>query len=198
MWIVLAIQLIPCRNENGLCCFGRQVLLLLGCSLTPVCWFLRRRRIGWFALPTPSPARGRDRPPSGGTGTIGILPVVGYSDDTLVILVRRDAEPTCRFLARSALRVGRLPFLEGELHLHLLSVRLGICLILFVRWRGLWTVSFLRLLSCWRWRRFPGPRLLQNGEAGQKWRRQRRWDVSYSSQLKLHVVVEVELKGSRA
>ena len=41
LWIVLAIQLIPCRNENGLCCFGRQVLLLLGCSLTPVCWFLR-------------------------------------------------------------------------------------------------------------------------------------------------------------
>ena len=63
MRIVLAIQLIPCRNENGLHCLGRQVLLLLGCSLIPVCWFLRTRRIGWSALPTPFPDRGRDRRP---------------------------------------------------------------------------------------------------------------------------------------
>ena len=122
MRIVLAIQLIPCRNENGLRCFGRQVLLLLGCSLIPVCRFLRRRRIRWSALPTPFSARGRDRLPSGGTSTIGIWPVIGYSDDTLILLVRRDAEPTCGFLARSPCGPAAFLFWKGN------------CTSIFCRW----------------------------------------------------------------
>ena len=155
MWIVLAIQLIPCRNENGLHCLGRQVLLLLGCSLIPVCWFLRRGRIGWSALPTPFPARGRDRPPVEVLAPSGSDP----SSDTVMTLLsslsEEMPEPTCGFLARSPLRPAAFLFWKGN------------CTSIFCREAGypprplrqvMGTADcqFLRLLSCRRYGGSPG------------------------------------------
>ena len=95
--IVLAVQLIPCCKE--------QALLLLGCSLISVCWFLCRWCIGWSALPTPFPARGRYRPPSGGTSTMGSDP----SSDTVTTLSSSLSEETPNRPVDSLLGVPRRP-----------------------------------------------------------------------------------------